>query len=243
MTCGIYLLSFKDLNKPYIGQSNNIESRYSGHLYKLKNGLGARKVQEAYNIYGTPTLSILEECIEANLSILEKVYITKFDAVESGLNTSSDPTSGPKLCGEDAIRSQYSNKVYEDVFNILVDCPEIPITEVSEFLKVPDYIIRQISAGSSHLWLKDKYPDKYTKLVELRNNRRSIQNSPNGKAKHAKEVYYKVLCMLITKVPTKDISKVTGVSQPSIRDIKNLYRNKWLESAYPVEYAKLKSLK
>ena len=38
MTCGIYQIRNKRNDKVYIGQSNNIESRFVGHKSDLKTG-------------------------------------------------------------------------------------------------------------------------------------------------------------------------------------------------------------
>ena len=44
MTIGIYLLRFNGTHKVYVGQSINIEKRYTDHLYVLKRGLGTYKM-------------------------------------------------------------------------------------------------------------------------------------------------------------------------------------------------------
>ena len=60
MTKGIYKLEFSNTDKIYIGQSIHIETRFTTHLYELRSGSHSVKLQEAYNRYGEPTLSIIE---------------------------------------------------------------------------------------------------------------------------------------------------------------------------------------
>lgn len=60
MTIGIYSLYWEEQDLIYIGQSQNIERRFTEHLYKLKNNTHTNyKVQKAYITYGLPSTNIL----------------------------------------------------------------------------------------------------------------------------------------------------------------------------------------
>lgn len=243
MSCGIYLLLFND-SIPYIGQSRNIEARFSGHKYDLQNNLASVKMQEAYYKFGMPSLSIIALCSIEELDSQELLYINEFNSVEYGLNTNPIPSMGIRICGEDSVFSSYQNSTYESIFNILIECPEIPFEEVSSFLEIPKHIIVQISSGKAHLWLKDKYPEKYLILEALKHNRGRYTASPNGKANFSEETYIQVLSLLVNSSKSlRSISEETGVPYGTVRDIKNKHRHYWLEKASPIDYAKLNATK
>ena len=75
MTCGIYKLDFNGICV-YIGQSIDIETRYSTHLRLLRSGNHTKQLLDAYNKYGLPRLKILKECHKHYLDTLESVYIS-----------------------------------------------------------------------------------------------------------------------------------------------------------------------
>ena len=72
MTIGIYRLIFPNTAKCYIGQSVNIERRYVQHIRDMEKGVAAEKVQQAYHMYGKPTLDI----------ILDDINISELDTLE-----------------------------------------------------------------------------------------------------------------------------------------------------------------
>lgn len=90
---GVYLLCFPNCEKPYIGQSEDIGTRYAQHIRKLKQNKGARKVQKAYDQYGLPSLVILEFCTIEELNEKESKYIKEFNSIKRGLNTVNVTTS------------------------------------------------------------------------------------------------------------------------------------------------------
>ena len=75
MTCGIYKLNFNNTEKVYIGQSIDIESRFSKHKSALSRGVAAPKLQAAHTLYGIPNLEILTECAISELNSYEKETI------------------------------------------------------------------------------------------------------------------------------------------------------------------------
>ena len=87
MSCGIYYLKIN--NKFYIGQSIDIEHRFSNHLSELRNNHHySQKLQNAFNEYGESNLTkgILEECDAKDLDEKEKFYIDKYDSFNNGYN-------------------------------------------------------------------------------------------------------------------------------------------------------------
>lgn len=171
MTIGIYMLQFTGTKKVYIGQSNNIETRFNNHKYILNKGVGAKKLQTAYNIYGLPQLEILVECNEEDLNTCESESISIFNSIDDGFNTYSDTKRGSALHGQEHPNSKYSDNIIETVFNYLVDSPEKTQKEIESITGVKRSTIREISTGNNHTWLSDKYPDRYVIMLSRKHNR------------------------------------------------------------------------
>ena len=171
MTIGIYLLEFKGTDKVYIGQSLSIEARYSKHLLRLKNNLGNYKMQNAYNLYGNPTLKILCSCSEEELNDLEEEAFQIYDAINNGLNIRDKAVGGRGARGEEHSMSKYSNNEIEEVFLLLINNIDKPFSWIENTTEVSLNTIRDISKGKTHLWLKDKYPTEYEYLISLKNTR------------------------------------------------------------------------
>lgn len=169
MTSGIYLLNFDGTHKVYIGQSNDIEYRYIQHKTKFTKNKHSIKLQEAYNIYGMPWLEILEECSE-NINDRENYYIKLYNSVEDGFNTQEEAGSWPIQPGDSNPQSKYSNEQIELAFMMLVHCKDMSCQDISNESGVSRGMVKMISRGASHTWLKDKYPEEYSILVTTKNN-------------------------------------------------------------------------
>jgi len=105
MTIGIYKLNFKGTDKVYIGQSKNIESRFNSHISALRAGYSTKKLLEAYNSFGTPTIEILCECRIEELNDFENETIEIYNAVDNGFNASYTAGNYPPNPGQ--LNSQY----------------------------------------------------------------------------------------------------------------------------------------
>lgn len=183
MTQGIYSLSWNTIDKLYIGQSIDIERRYRDHLSKLRRGAHARKLQEAFNTYGTPYLTILfEENNQSRLDSLELEAIDLFDSVNTGFNTNTDVGGGCNLTGESAGNACYTNVQIEEQFHLLVDRQDLRALDISQMTGVDKSTIDAIQCFKVHLWLETKFPEKY---AILRN--KAINTSRFGKGKTLKE--------------------------------------------------------
>lgn len=165
MTLGIYKLIFSN-GAFYIGRSSNIEKRFSTHKNDLKNNKSNKKLLTVYQEVGSPTsYEILEVCDTVGTSIDREIYwIDYLKATTLGLNIS--PGGEDILQGELGTNSKYSNKEIESVLDMLI--LGTSLKEVAEILNISYNVVRDISAGKEHLWLKEMFPDKYKKLVDLR---------------------------------------------------------------------------
>lgn len=129
---GIYKITKKEDGKAYIGQSNNIERRFSQHCYK---GEKARiPLDIAIKKYGKDafTFEILEECTPEQLNERESYWIKYYDTVNNGYNCSEggdqqstgENNGRAKLTEQDIIkiRTAYANhKKQQDVYQEFKD--------------------------------------------------------------------------------------------------------------------------
>lgn len=90
MTSGIYQLNFND-KAYYVGQSQDLESRWKQHADKFLKGKSAKKMQDAYDAHGMPTATILLECHKDYLDIMENYYIAQQKTYPNCLNTTTPP--------------------------------------------------------------------------------------------------------------------------------------------------------
>jgi predicted GIY-YIG superfamily endonuclease len=177
MTIGIYILKFEGTNKVYIGQSVNIEGRYISHKTSLKCGNSPKKLQEAYNVFGTPSMEILVECTKDELNINEEEAIGIFNSANDGFNTMKSYGYSSELFGENCGNSKYTNEEVYKVFIYLIEHQELTHKDIMEKTGVSRGVISDISMCDGHKWLKEAFPDKYKTLEYLHENRRKLRRT------------------------------------------------------------------
>ena len=156
MTIGIYKLNFKGTDKVYIGQSvNSVTARYKQHLSTLTRGDGSPKLQEAYNLYGLPSLELIEECNPSSINAREIYYIDRYDSLFNGFNA----TIGGTLPSEG---TNNGNSVYSKInllksFRLLKN-PKLTYEQIYSITGVAVPVIGRIARGSLHNWMHTKYP-------------------------------------------------------------------------------------
>ena len=116
---GIYKITNNINGKIYIGQSNNIQRRFSEH--QTKGSISRIPVDIAIQKYGKENFSfeVLEECPVEELNIKETKWITYFNSIENGYNCSlggdqqsTGSNNGRAILTEDEvkiIRRAYAN--------------------------------------------------------------------------------------------------------------------------------------
>jgi hypothetical protein len=167
MTCGIYKLSFKDTNKVYIGQSQNIEYRYRQHLSAFRNGSNSKILQEAYATFGLPSIEVLIEANLSELDDLENNAIEVYESYSNGFNTQQSAGDIPRLVGEEHPGSKYSNYQIEHAFLLLCE-KELTHAEIAIQSGVSKNMVNHIAVGTCHSWLSNIYPDEYERMLSLK---------------------------------------------------------------------------
>lgn len=176
MTCGIYKLSFKGTDKVYIGQSVNIEYRYSTHLRYLRNGRASKKLTDAYHKYGKPILEILCECATNELDTFENEAIAIFNSVENGFNTLNEAGDTPNSKEFNSGNSKYTE---EDIFSVayLLQNPLNTITYIEQQTGVNSRTVTEVSNLTMYSdWLSTNFPEMYSIILDLKGARRKIHS-------------------------------------------------------------------
>lgn len=226
MITGIYKLVFKGTNKVYIGQSTDCNTRFSKHKMYLKKGTAAAKLQEAYNIYGMPTLEILCECSKHELNTFENETIEIYNSVDNGFN-SYDAARGNTLSTSGTLHynSKYSKEQIVQVFFAILD-PSTDFKEISKATGVSLGSINVLSRGSSHKYLKYEYPKEYDIMLSLIGERRKYVNSSSRLGKQYPTIvspegveYYNIGVVA-------DFAKKHGLDVTGLRHVLNKARNR-----------------
>lgn len=106
MTCGIYMIQNRVNGKMYIGQAVDIERRWGRHKNDLRGNYHINKhLQSAWNKYGESNFefTVIWECDESQLNIMEEYYITKLKTYDRGFGYN-------KTYGGDGVRPTEETK-------------------------------------------------------------------------------------------------------------------------------------
>lgn len=105
MASGIYKIKCLINNKCYIGYAKDLSNRFSVHLYKLRNGINTRLLQEDYDKFGENNFvfKIIEYCNIDKLEEREKYYIKNFQGEIYNITEVTEDLSKYK-CNEETKR-------------------------------------------------------------------------------------------------------------------------------------------
>lgn len=189
MTCGIYLISNLINNKVYVGQSINIEKRWTQHKRELRNSIHEnKKLQNAWNKYGEENFefSIACECEEKQLNTLEQYYVFSLESYLSkgGYNIS--------LGGDGLFIKGINNKMNKNVYCIETKTKYFSIAEASRQTGIREASILQCCKGNYKYAGKEgsqefhwMYYEDFLKKGEI------INNAPRKKI----EKGHQVICL------------------------------------------------
>lgn len=197
MTIGIYALYWEDIDKIYVGLSQNIESRFREHKTLMRNNKHTNYlIQQTYAKYGLPEFYILEKCKVSELPIKEVYWTNEFDALNKkvGLCLVQPGIVG---FGPNSNSSKYSLIQILRVFSLLYRTNST-LQIISTKLKVPLSLVADISSGATHKWLQDKYPEQYKRMQGRKKNKNTLHTkpivvSPTGE-EYIIEEYLNVFC-------------------------------------------------
>lgn len=150
---GIY--SFKNIvnDKRYIGQSINIESRYTTHLnlaQKEDNEVFNKVLYQAFRKYGLENFEfeVLEEVDRDLLDEREIFWVDKFDTFKNGYNVTKGGAGVIGLVGEEVYCAKLTN---EEVIQIkdLLRHTKLQQVEIGSMYGATKNVISAINSGKS----------------------------------------------------------------------------------------------
>lgn len=194
MTIGIYKLIFPGTDKVYIGQSVNIEDRYRQHCRFMCAGKAAKKLQNAYILYGLPKVEILLVCNREELDVLENEAIEIFDSFNNGFNSVEFSDSAPLLKGAQHGNAKFTKDQILLSATLLQD-PNNTFSDISSIIGVSEEMLSKISSGISHVWLSEEEPEIWKNIQNLRNKRTKLGAYRRGdkiSAKNTGIIYPKI---------------------------------------------------
>lgn len=169
MTIGIYILYFDELDKVYVGQSVDIQKRYRDHKSALQRNKHTNyKLQQAYNLYGLPFLTIIEECRINELDSLEKSWTKELNSISNGLNI----VEAGKGTGQGPNNSfaKYNKLTILKIFrhSYLKEYSNLTVKEIAVKLNVKESTIKSLRYGNNHHWLQETYPTQYAWMKSVK---------------------------------------------------------------------------
>lgn len=186
----VYYIKNKINNKYYIGQTNDIKTRWSNHKYELNKGIHSSiHLQRSWNKYGGDNFifKIIENGISKdNINEKETNYIKKYNSYNKGYNLTK---------GGEGIRG-YKR-------------PEETKNKISKTLKghkVSKKTREKMSKNSACYWSEHESPLKGIKLTEEHKNKISKNNVQFWKGKKFPVNYRKKL----SKAKGSELNKKIG---------------------------------
>lgn len=187
---GIYLFTNLINGKNYIGQSVDIQRRYSEHLrsgqpekYVMKNERDSNTpIHLAIQKYGVNNFSfrILEECSREQLNEREKYWIKMFRSNEKeyGYNVTEGGQESIGCKGENHSQAKLTQQDVDNI-KILLKENKKSMTEIIDLYPVSKSTISMINQGKIWAEPDEQYP--------LRQTYTGLQGSKNHKAKFTEE--------------------------------------------------------
>lgn len=216
---GVYKIENKINGKIYIGQSINIERRWSEHCRKSKKSLISKAISE----FGKQNFSfqILEECQKEELDEKESFYILKFNSVVPyGYNVREDNNS---IYG--SIYNFYDKEVLSSIISDLKNT-SLTFTQIAENYDLNISTISRINKGEIHLQEEIQYPIR-EKIKKKHKKCKICSKDISSNSIYCLECYNELrsshiaskdeLKLLIRNYSFVEIGKQFGVSDNAIR--------------------------
>lgn len=166
----IYKIYFQGTNGVYIGQTIDFNRRKRVHLNMLRKGVGAKKLQDAFNTYGNPLFEVLLDNLtsQQELDQAENDAIEIYDSYNNGFNTQRFSRAGFSACyGELNGNSKFSNAEIVEFMRHMLDNPTTRLKTAADMFGMSFGTADEICRGIKHKWLAQAYPIEHSKLLAL----------------------------------------------------------------------------
>lgn len=178
MTIGIYKLVFNGTDKVYIGQSVDIERRFSAHLLSFKKRTASTKLLKAYQEYGIPKIVFVALCNKEYLNIYENILIKLYSSYINGFNGLEHAEDLPNRHTNNNGSSLliFTKKQVLDAFSIFINNPILSMKEISDKANISIGMVAAMIEGRNYIWLADIDPINYSKYISNRGHGNSAQS-------------------------------------------------------------------
>ena len=222
---GIYLITNLINNKVYVGQSTDIERRWSEHLrsaqpekYSIRSARDSKTpIHLAMQKYGINnfTLQILEQCQRSELDDKEQYWIDYYHSTEKdiGYNITNGGQKNLALHGEQHSQAKLTQQNVNDIKH-LIKTTNLTLTEIQkQFPFISKATLSMINQGK--IWKQDNeiYPLRILPL--------GSQGIKNPQSKFTEKQVIEIRQLYSQGVPLKDIKKKyqNVASEASINNI------------------------
>lgn len=148
-TCGIYKIENKINHKVYIGQSINIERRWTQHRYRSQSGDGeafdCALYKDMYGHLSDFDFSILEECPRDMLDIQEIDWIRKYDSTAPWNGYNRSPGGGQSI-GHPGVYNKLTKEKVMEIVDRLRNTTESQ-TAIAKDYGVTQQVVSCINSG------------------------------------------------------------------------------------------------
>ena len=146
------------------------------------------KIQEAFDQFGEPEFSILEECKIENLDCIESAYIKEFDSVRKGCNILSVPFGTGK--DTEHVAAKYTKEKILHVVDLLVQ--GLPLEQIKGITGVSTPVISSILNQHRHTWVPEELKSSLetSRCIRLISSTRA--SNPDYWIRSPEDIIYKV---------------------------------------------------
>lgn len=172
MTIGIYLFTNKINGKQYVGQSMNIEHRYSEHKtrpYQKSSSMYNTAFYQAIRKYGFDNFDFTivdsnKSYTREDLNRLEKYYIKKYDTYSTGYNMSY---GGDSVFVPQKISFEDRKKIQD-----LIENTDMTLAEIGRQFNIDSSLLTQVNQGLIWVIPGKEYPLR--KIVNANQNKGGV---------------------------------------------------------------------
>ena len=169
MSCGIYKITNLINNHSYIGQSINIQDRWSKEKLRAFSSPSDPQynnpLSRAFRKYGIENFSfeIIEECSKENLDEREKYYIKFYNTYFNGYNATTGGQGNPNNCVK--ISQEQLLEIYD-----LLQNSTIKQSDIAKLYDIGQDVISTINQGKSRKMDGYEYPLRKSLKVQSKKN-------------------------------------------------------------------------